>query len=98
MKGYESDSELEDRRREEPADLKSSFGDVELSVTVELGRVDVTIARLLKLREGSVLEIPKDASAGFDLTVNGNKVGRGEPVVVNDKYGIRVTSVSDPEL
>lgn len=67
--------------------------DVPLLVTVELGRSKMRIADLLKLSKGSVVELDKIAGEPLDLRVNGQLVARGEAVIVNDKFGVRLTDV-----
>ncbi len=67
--------------------------DVPLQVTVELGRAKMKIADLLKLAKGSVVELDKIAGEALDLRVNGQLVARGEAVIVNDKFGVRLTDV-----
>lgn len=67
--------------------------DVPLLVTVELGRSKMRIADLLKLSKGSVIELDKVAGEPLDLRVNGQLVARGEAVIVNDKFGVRLTDV-----
>jgi len=71
--------------------------DVMLNVAVELGRVDITIGGLLKLKPGSIIELNKIAGEALDIVANGNVFGRGEGVVVNDKFGVRVTQIVSPE-
>ena len=75
----------------------SVFNDVELLISVEFGRAEVTIKDLLKLSRGSVLEVDKMSGEPVDLRVNGRMTARGEVVVVNDHYGIRVTEIVSPE-
>ena len=75
----------------------SFVGDVLLDLTVELGRVDLSIRELIDLKKGSVIELEKLAGEALDLYANNNLVGRGEGVVVNDKFGVRVTQVTSPE-
>lgn len=70
--------------------------DVPLQVTVELGRTKMRIADLLRLAKGSVVELDKLAGEPLDLRVNGQLVARGEAVIVNDKFGIRLTEVLPP--
>ncbi|MCC6620539.1 MAG: flagellar motor switch protein FliN [Deltaproteobacteria bacterium] len=67
--------------------------DVPLLVTVELGRTKMKIADLLKLSKGSVVELDKVAGEPLDLRVNGQLIARGEAVIVNDKFGVRLTDV-----
>lgn len=67
--------------------------DVPLQVTVELGRTRMTIQELLSLGPGSVMELDKVAGEPLDIVVNDRLVARGEAVVVNDKFGIRITDI-----
>ena len=70
--------------------------DVPLQVTVELGRTKMRIADLLHLTKGSVIELDKLAGESLDLRVNGQLIARGEAVIVNDKFGVRLTDVLSP--
>jgi len=70
--------------------------DVPLQVSVELGRCQITIAELLELGKGAVLELDKLAGESLDFRVNGRLVARGEAVVVNDKFGVRLTDIISP--
>lgn len=67
--------------------------DVPLQVTVELGRKKMRIGSLLALAKGSVVELDKIAGEPLDVRVNDQLVARGEAVVVNDKFGVRLTDV-----
>ena len=67
--------------------------DVPLQVTVELGRKKMRIGNLLALAKGSVVELDKVAGEPLDVRVNDQLVARGEAVVVNDKFGVRLTDV-----
>lgn len=69
------------------------LADVELAVTVELGRVRLKVRDLLKLVEGSVVELDRAAGAPVDVLVNGSVVARGDVVVVDDELGVRVTEL-----
>lgn len=75
----------------------STFNDVSLSVSVEFGRAELTIKDMLKLAKGSLIEVNKKSGEPVDLRVNGRLTARGEVVVVNDHYGIRVTEIVSPE-
>ena len=70
--------------------------DIPLKVTVELGRTDVVIKDLLQLGQGSVLELDKLAGEPLEILVNGKMVAKGEVVVVNEKFGIRLTDIISP--
>jgi flagellar motor switch protein FliN/FliY len=70
--------------------------DVKVEVTVELGRRRLSIAEILELGAGTVIEFTKAADQPLDIRVNGGLVARGEAVVVGDRYGVRVTEVVSP--
>lgn len=70
--------------------------DVPLELSVELGRARMSIQDLLNLSPGSVIELDKIAGEPLDLLVNGRLVARGEAVVVNDKFGVRITDIVSP--
>jgi flagellar motor switch protein FliN/FliY len=67
--------------------------DVPLEVTVELGRSRMSIQDLLALGPGSVIELDKLAGEPLDILINDRLVAKGEAVVVNDKFGIRITDI-----
>ena len=79
-----------------PADLRL-LSEVPLNVTVELGRAVVKVRDMLGLREGSVIELNRAPGAAVDVVVNGKLVARGDVVVVDDEFGVRVTELVDPE-
>ena len=70
--------------------------DIPLQVTVELGRTEMVVNDLLKLAQGSIVELLKPAGHTLDLRVNDQLIARGEVVVVNDKYAIRITEIVSP--
>jgi flagellar motor switch protein FliN/FliY len=67
--------------------------DVPLDIAVELGRARMSIQDLLALGPGSVIELDKIAGEALDILVNDRLVARGEAVVVNDKFGVRITDI-----
>ncbi len=67
--------------------------DVPLGVSVELGRVKMPVRQLLALTAGSVVELAKLAGEPLDVLINGRPVARGEAVMVNDKFGVRLTEI-----
>jgi len=71
--------------------------DVELEVTVELGRKSVQISEVLKLGKGSILELEKSAGENLDILVNGRKLAEGEVVVIDEHFGIRITQLLSPK-
>lgn len=73
-----------------PIDLLS---DVELDVTVELGRVKTAVRDLLALRAGSVLELSQPTGAPVEVLANGTPIAKGEVVVVGDELGVRITQI-----
>ncbi len=69
------------------------LADVSMNVTVELGQVRMRVRDLLKLTEGSVVELDRAVTAPVDVLVNGSLVARGDVVVVGDELGVRVTEL-----
>lgn len=70
--------------------------DIPVQLTVELGRTKLTIKNLLQLAQGSVVELDGLAGEPMDVLVNGCLIAQGEVVVVNDKFGIRLTDIVTP--
>lgn len=70
--------------------------DVPLRVTVELGRTRMMIRDILQLAQGSVVELSKFAGEPLEVLVNDKLIARGEVVVVNEKFGIRLTDIISP--
>ena len=70
--------------------------DIPLEISVELGRTRMVINDLLQLGQGSVVELSKLAGEPLEIFVNGKLVARGEVVVVNEKFGVRVTDIVSP--
>lgn len=71
--------------------------DVPLQVTVELGRSRLTIENLLKLSQGSIIELNQLVGEPLDILVNNKLMARGEAVVVKDKFAVRIVDVVSPE-
>ncbi len=71
--------------------------DIPVQLTVELGRTKIAIRNLLQLAQGSVVELDQLAGEPMDVLVNGCLIAQGEVVVVNEKFGIRLTDVIAPE-
>ncbi|MDF1615204.1 flagellar motor switch protein FliN [Desulfurivibrio dismutans] len=67
--------------------------DVPLEVSVELGRTNMIINKMLQLTQGSVVELDKAAGSPVEIYVNQKLMGKGEVVVVNERFGIRVTEI-----
>lgn len=70
--------------------------DIPLEITVELGRTKMLIKDLLQLGQGSVVELDKLAGEPMEILINSKLVARGEVVVVNEKFGIRLTDILSP--
>jgi len=70
--------------------------DIPLQITVELGRTSMLIHDLLKLGQGSVIELPKATGETLEIMANQKLIARGEVVSVNDNYGIRLTEIVSP--
>ena len=96
----------------QPANIFQSFGetdgkasmmneldmilDIPVQIAVELGRTKITIKNLLQLAHGSVVELDAMAGEPMSVFVNGTLIAQGEVVVVNDKFGIRLTDIITP--
>lgn len=70
--------------------------DVPVTIAMEIGRSRISIRNLLQLNQGSVVELDRLAGEPLDVYVNGTLIAHGEVVVVNDKFGIRLTDVISP--
>lgn len=70
--------------------------DIPLEISVELGRARILISELLQLGQGSVVELSKLAGEPLEILVNQKLVARGEVVVVNEKFGVRLTDIISP--
>ena len=70
--------------------------DIPVTISMEIGRTQIIIRNLLQLNEGSVVELDRFAGEPMDVLVNGTLIAHGEVVVVNDKFGIRLTDVISP--
>ena len=70
--------------------------DIPVKLSVELGRTRITIKQLLELAQGSVVELDGLAGEPMDILINGYLIAQGEVVVVEDKYGIRITEIITP--
>lgn len=70
--------------------------DIPLKLTVELGRTKMTIREVLQLAQGAVVELSKFAGEPVEVLVNDKLVARGEVVVVNEKFGVRLTDIISP--
>lgn len=89
--------ELQKTRQEGKLNFNLDFiMDIPLTLTAELGRSKMLISELLQLGQGSVLELSKLAGEPMDIYVNQRLIARGEVVVVNEKFGVRLTDIVSP--
>ena len=70
--------------------------DIPVSISMEVGSTDINIRNLLQLNQGSVIELDRLAGEPLDVLVNGTLIAHGEVVVVNDRFGVRLTDVVSP--
>lgn len=73
------------------------LGEVPMELSVELGRTRMTVAQTLELRAGAVVALERTAGAPAELLVNGTPIARGEVVVVDERYGLRIGEILEPE-
>ena len=87
--------ELEEDREITPAEKRKldTILDIPVTISMEVGRSNISIRNLLQLNQGSVVELERVAGEPLDVLVNGTLIAHGEVVVVNDKFGIRLTDV-----
>ena len=71
--------------------------DVKLKLNVELGRCELPIKKVLELTRGSIIELDKVAGEPVELYANGKLIALGEVVVIDDNFGLRITSITDPD-
>lgn len=97
------DSETATKKNNDSFDLSSPKDrnlnlilDIPLKVTVELGRTKMPVSELLNLTQGSVIELSKLAGEPMEVLVNDKLIARGEAVVVNEKFGVRLTDIISP--
>ena len=70
---------------------------IEVRMTVEVGRTEITIRDLLRLNEGSVVELDRLAGDPLDILINGTMIARGEVVMVGERFGVRFGEIVDLE-
>lgn len=76
------------------ADL-SRLSDIPMELSVEIGRTHMTVGETLELRVGAVVALERQAGEAADLLVNGTAIARGEVIVIDEQYGLRVTEILD---
>jgi flagellar motor switch protein FliN/FliY len=82
-------------QQENPINLEVLM-DVPVTLSMEIGRTSLNIRSLLQLNQGSIVELDRLAGEPLDVLVNGTLIARGEVVVINEKFGIRLTDVISP--
>jgi len=87
---------IEEQKEAPPMKNLEFIMDIPLQLTVELGRTKLLVKDVLQLNQGSVVELTKLAGEPLDVFVNSKLVARGEAVVVNDKFGIRLLDIVSP--
>ena len=70
---------------------------IDVELTVEVGRTEITIRELLLLNEGSVVELDRLAGDPLDILVNNTKIAKGEVVMIGERFGVRFGEIVDPE-
>ncbi len=88
-----------DELKNEPGDDSVNLDailDVPITISMEIGRTKLTIRNLLQLNQGSVVELDRLAGEPMDVLVNGTLIAQGEVVVVNEKFGLRLTDIISP--
>ena len=92
----EAVAETETKERGSSENLRV-LENIEVKLTVEVGSTEIKIRDLLRLNEGSVVELDRLAGDPLDILANGTTIAKGEVVMVGERFGIRFTEVADPE-
>ena len=92
----EAVTETETKERGSSENLRV-LENIEVKLTVEVGSTEIKIRDLLRLNEGSVVELDRLAGDPLDILANGTTIAKGEVVMVGERFGIRFTEVADPE-
>ncbi|MDG1085543.1 MAG: flagellar motor switch protein FliN [Planktotalea sp.] len=92
-----SDTELATPAQGSEKDKLRALENIEVQMSIEVGRTEITIADLLRLNEGSVVELDRLAGEPLDILVNGTMIAKGEVVMVGERFGIRFSDIVDPE-
>ena len=93
----ENNVEAEVNQSEVSADNLKVLENIEVKLTVEVGSSQLKIRDLLRLNEGSVVELERLAGDPLDILANGVQIARGEVVMVGERFGVRFTEVANPE-
>ena len=89
--------EVENTENQEGTENLKVLENIDVMLTVEVGRTERTIKDLLRLNEGSVVELDRLAGDPLDIMVNNTKIAKGEVVMVGERFGVRFGEIVDPE-
>tara|TARA_Y200000002_G_scaffold379539_1_gene389008 strand:- start:920 stop:1216 length:297 start_codon:yes stop_codon:yes gene_type:complete len=89
--------EVENTENQESTENLKVLENIDVMLTVEVGRTEITIKDLLRLNEGSVVELDRLAGDPLDIMVNNTKIAKGEVVMVGERFGVRFGEIVDPE-
>ncbi|MBO6898096.1 MAG: flagellar motor switch protein FliN [Shimia sp.] len=92
-----SDDEIKAPTRSRESDKLRALENIEVEMSVEVGRTEISISDLLRLNEGSVVELDRLAGEPLDILVNGTMIAKGEVVMVGERFGVRFSDIVDPE-
>lgn len=92
-----SDDDIKVPTRSRESDKLRALENIEVEMSVEVGRTEISISDLLRLNEGSVVELDRLAGEPLDILVNGTMIAKGEVVMVGERFGIRFSDIVDPE-
>ncbi|MFP6870836.1 MAG: flagellar motor switch protein FliN [Nitrospinota bacterium] len=87
--------DIEDQRLEIPPELEF-IRDIPVKISVEMGRASIVVKELLRMKVNQIVEVDKRVGEPLAILVNDQVVARGEVVVINDKFGIRLTDIVNP--
>jgi flagellar motor switch protein FliN/FliY len=93
----ETNDELSSTNEKPSVENLKVLENIDIELTVEVGRAEITIRDLLRLNEGSVIELDRLAGDPLDILVNGTKIARGEVVMIGERFGVRFGEVVEPE-
>jgi flagellar motor switch protein FliN/FliY len=79
------------------ADKLKVLENIEVDMSIEVGRTEISIRDLLRLNEGSVVELDRLVGEPLDILINGTMIAKGEVVMVGERFGIRFSEIVDPE-
>ncbi len=86
---------VEDKQDESSSNTLGLLMDVELELSAILGSTDMSVKKILELTKGSIIELENKTAEPIDLLVNGKLIGRGEVVIIEDNFGLRITDTID---